>query len=355
MEITITPNPCLILEAASLVFGYVNHFPASQMTCADPYAITPQAVEEMMALACDGLDPEDKELLFYFEHEAIDGKKETCIAFSLLNSRSKLEYCEVWDYIAAQKLDWSKQQKPYRILSLDDNALSIIEADNYTSFTDEVENLPVSARYQKKLIEVFMDTAYHLDRLGQLLEPVAERMKPLLAPWVEGTEPRRMEWLQFLSQENAKEIVLKRVNCPDQELQRTIVTMRYLFPTVGTGTLRVTEKELAFHMGVAVRPAPEQSVSEKELMPNEYNVFRLISSPDCVAVLRAVTRKEKSIQELAQELDMNPGSVFRHVNNLYSAHLLNLKIIHRRNYYTASLEQLKKLTDHLLSYLGWME
>lgn len=353
MNYTINDRPCLMLEAAMLVFSYVNHLPADQLTCSEPYAIPAQNVEDIRAAACTGLDLEDQELQFYFQGVRIADRvyQQSCLALHVLYCRGQPDSYEVRDMVSALKRSWQEQTGSLKIFGINSCGLSIMEAESFVSLAEEIAKLPIPPQYQMKLVEALSNYPRHVERLGQILEPVAERLKPLLEPWVIQAAPRRTDWAEFLSQDNAASVVLQESHVTGHELQNVIMTMRYFFPKIGTGNYRVGQKEIVYHMGVTLLPQRERPEECAPLSSGDFAVLRLLSSPERFNIFWAVRREPKSMQELTVELDLNPGTVFRNVNKLYNEGLLELEIISGRNCYRADIARLERVTAHMIRYL----
>ena len=64
MNILACREPCLLLEAAELVYALVNDIPPENMTLPGEYYLPVEAVEAIRAEACRGLSPEDSRLQF---------------------------------------------------------------------------------------------------------------------------------------------------------------------------------------------------------------------------------------------------------------------------------------------------
>lgn len=360
MEVTIYDKPCLVLETIELVYSWMNRIPAEELTDSDPICIPRPEMEQIRQEVCKDLDPEDEELKFYFRgvplelHEG-EHKRLSCLAIAMVGSLMPLGCYEVEEAEEELHRLWTRYSLPFSVGGFGVHIVSIHETDKFTTLAKEFGKYPLPADYRAELVEVFTAYDYHVARLTQLLKPLAERLKPLLEPWI--AAERVLQWREFLSTEEGIGWFLDVCNlkiCPD----KVELTLRYISPDCRPGLYRGNDDGTAtifMHWGVAGAPGVYKRASKTAMSNNDYTVFRLLSSPDCMAVLRTVAKTEKSIQELSQEMDMNPGSVFRHVNNLYNAGLLSLKVIHNRNYYTANLPRLKKLTDHLLAHLGWSE
>lgn len=56
MNVTVNRKPMLLLEAAELVYAYVNRVSAEQLTGNGAYCIPAGDVQNMMNTACAGLD-----------------------------------------------------------------------------------------------------------------------------------------------------------------------------------------------------------------------------------------------------------------------------------------------------------
>ncbi len=360
MEVTIYDKPCLMLETIELVYSWMNRIPAEELTDSDPICIPRPEMERIRQEVCKDLDPEDEELKFYFKgvplemHEG-EHKRLSCLAIAMVGSLMPIGCYEMDKAEEELHRLWKQYPHPFAVKGFAAHSISIDDADGFTTLAREFGKYPLPADYQAELVEVFTGYDYHVARLTQLLKPLAERLKPLLEPWI--AAERVLQWREFLLTEEGIRWFMETTKLKSRPY-KVELTLRYISPDCRPGLYRNNDDATVtvfMHWGVAGAPGVYKRASKTAMRNNDYTVFRLLSSPDCMAVLRTVTRTEKSIQELSQEMDMNPGSVFRHVNNLYNAGLLSLKVIHNRNYYTANLTRVKKLTDHLLAHLGWSE
>ncbi len=69
-------------------------------------------------------------------------------------------------------------------------------------------------------------------------------------------------------------------------------------------------------MGVGIPPGKDAPQAADFLHDWEFNALRLLAHPDRARMLRAMTGQAMSVQELSQTLGLNPGSVFRDLNNM---------------------------------------
>lgn len=353
MNYIIHEKPCLLMETAELLYALVNHIPAEELTRDHPYCIPVSEITKIQETICRDLDLKDEELQFYFKGVPIDGREErlSCLACTLIYSHPPIADHEIDDALKTLHAVWFNHKRPFTVAGITGFALTLIDSPKYTNLSQEIGKLPVPQQYQAQLIEVFSGFGWHIDRLGALLRPLAERLKPLLAPWVEGAAPLRSEWEKLWSTPRSKEFMQNRINFMNDNVQEVQLTLRYFSPQNGAGSFSDETGTLRLHMGLATPLEQEAPVKRAAIEAWELTALRCLCRKECTDIFRAVRKTPKCIQDLSQELCLNPGTVFRNVNSLYNSGLLSLEIINGRNYYLASMHMLDKLTAHLLQHL----
>ena len=215
----------------------------------------------------------------------------------------------------------------------------------------EISRLPVPQSYQLQLVEVFSAFHWHLDRLMTILRPAAQRLEPLLAPWVEQAIPRAEEWERYLQEPTAMQTMLQKTGLKEPEICRLEIALRYFFPFGGPGEFQHPVAHLSLHLGVGIPPGKDAPETPDLLRDWEFTALRLMVHPDRARMLRAMTDHPMSVQDLSQSLGLNPGSVFRDLNNMNNAGLLTQEIISNRIHYRTDSAAVERLTKHLVSYL----
>lgn len=353
MEFVVCEKPCLLLETAELLYAHVNRITADQLTCAASYTIPEEDVARIQAEVCAGIDPEDAEWANYFRGVLVDSKtgRMSCLAFALLYAYMPVEYFEVDEAADALKREWQEQEKPFSVTGISSYSLSTASTEEYTTLAREIGKLAIPQSYQLQLVEAFSTFEAQVDRLAQLLGPLAEQLKPLLEPWVCRAKPLREAWRSFFTREDAITLLFRRCNLAERNLDSAVLTMRYFSPEAGAGRIRCMSDALYLHLGVSNHPDEELQESATAPRPGEYTALRLLTRQECVDIFRTTREKPKCIQDLAQELNMNPGTVFRNVNSMFNVGLLKLEIISGRNYYWANIPRMERITEHLVRYL----
>lgn len=353
MKLIVQSEPCLLLETAELVYAFVNGIPAEKMTCPMPYAIPAGEMERIQQEVCRGLDPEDPELRFFFAGVPVGDKhgRLSCLASCLLYAGLPIASYDVDETLHALKTCELTTVRPFHVIGLAAYSIGYAGADQYTNLTQEFSKLAVPVHYQMQLVEIFSNFGWYVDQLGEILRPLAQRLKPLLLQWVEAAAGQREAWERYLATSEAVEDMLNRVQIKSQGLNCVELVMRYVFPLEAPGEFRALPGSLHLHMGIALTPGQPRPQSSAPLENWEFTALKLLSSPDRMAIIGALTGKPKSIQDLSVELELNPGSVFRDLNNLFNVGILTQEIIGGRNYYRANLKQIEKITDHLVLYL----
>lgn len=356
MEFQVHQKPCVLLEAVELVYSYVNQVPAEQLTEDAAYCIPAKEISSIREAVCGPLDLENEELQFYFKGVPVDGKERhlSCLACCMIYSTLDLGCSGVEETVQALKNGWFLKERPFRVCGINGTGLNLTAADagEFTTLAREIARLPVPQAYQLQLVEVFSDFAWHLDRLMTFLRPAAERLEPLLTPWVERAAPRAEEWKRYLQDPSAMQTILRKTSLKQSEIRSLEIAMRYFFPFGGPGEYQHPEAHLSLHMGIGIPPGQDAPQTADFLQDWEFTALRLMVHPDRARMLRAMTGQAMSVQELSQSLGLNPGSVFRDLNNMSNVGLLTKEIISNRIYYRTDSVAVERLTKHLVRYLG---
>lgn len=357
MDFIVYDNPCLLLETLELVYAMFNDIPVEKLTADLPYCIPVDEAARIQAEVCEGLNLGDEELRFYFQGVPIKTKGEqglACLAFNLLHCKqtySSYEVDETVEEIKKNWRSWRAMNRYYHVSGIDMYSLSFEGSERYTSLATEISRLPVPSDYQLKLVEVFSRYEDHVDRLGEILTPGAERLKPLLEPWVAQAAPRRQQWREYLSRDDAMSGIIRLCDLSDKDIRKLTLSLHYFVPTNGGGIYQSPPLDFFLHLGVGLVPGHDRSKEGQPPNDGEYTALRLLTRQECVNVFRATREKPKCIQDLSQELGMNPGTVFRYVNNMFNVGLLKPEIISGRSYYWANIPRMEKLAEQLIHYL----
>lgn len=86
MQLIVSRKPCLLLEAAELVFAQFNHIPAETVVIPGEYCIPAEEVERIQSQICALLPMNGKQVSFYFRafHTEDHPSSPTCLSFCLL-------------------------------------------------------------------------------------------------------------------------------------------------------------------------------------------------------------------------------------------------------------------------------
>lgn len=356
MNILACREPCLLLEAAELVYALVNDIPPENMTLPGEYYLPVEAVEAIRAEACRGLSPEDSRLQFYFRGVPVDGIAErlSCLGCCLVYSSVEVASPDVDDMGRALSESWARRRREhYRINGLDPFSLNIdpVEDDSFSTLSGEIARLSAPAAYKLQLVEVFSNFDRHLAAVTELLRPVAEALAPLLAPWVERSVARMREWETFFRENSAQEFLAKRGQVKADNLRELYIGFRYFSPLLSP--IHVDEKagRVSIHMGIGIRPEMEVHKEQPTMDESRYIVLRMLANPDRVEMLRLMMNRPMGVPELSKRLHLNSGSVFRDVNSMYNAQLLLFQPENGKNLYSTNLNAVSQTASDLVEYI----
>ncbi|MGM9553266.1 MAG: ArsR/SmtB family transcription factor [Faecousia sp.] len=355
MKIEIFREPCWLLEAAELVYSMVNRLPAEKLTAEGTYCIPADAVEKLRQEACDGLNPEDKALQYYFQGVPVDGVPErlSCPGCCILYQSLELGHPEPEDMVQALSQNWRHTQETNCTVSGIGGFSIGFEPnpqESFSSLAESMEKLPVPSAYQMRLLEVYSAYDLHLNRVLALLLPVCRKLKALLVPWVARAKPLIDQWEDFFETHTPQEFLRNRARCDAERYQTLKLAMRYFSPDLCPGVTVDTDRSVRCMLGLSRRVDLHRNTSPH---PEEWELtaLRLVMNPARLEMLRAMEERPMAVQELAQLLNLNVGSVSRDINSMRNARLLLADYSGSRSFYRTNLPEIEKMAQHILDYL----
>ncbi|MGM9639955.1 MAG: ArsR/SmtB family transcription factor [Faecousia sp.] len=355
MEVKIYREPCWLLEAAELVYSLVNQLPAEKLTAEGPYCIPADMVEKIRREACAGLNPEDKLLQYYFQGVPVEGLTErlSCAGCCVLYQFLELEHPEPEDMVRALSRNWrDTQESGGSVCGI--GAFSVYfeptTRESFTSLAESMDKLPVPASYKMRLLEVYSAYDLHLNRVFALLWPVCQKLKKLLAPWVTRAQPLVDQWEAFFETHSPQEFLRNRARCEAGRFQSLELAMRYFSPDLCPGMTSDADLSVRCMLGLSRQVDMHCNASPR---PEEWELtaLRLVMNPARLEMLRAMAERPMAVQELADQLHLNVGSVSRDINSMRNARLLLADYSGSRGFYRTNLPEIEKMAQHILDYL----
>lgn len=349
MEVIVRTSPCMMLEAVELLYAYVNNLPALSLTGAGSYCIPASHIQSMLHDACEGIDPEDPLIQFFFAASPLrdDSGKLTCIARNMSYCAMDLTRNTASDYARSVQERYAVMRaRQNRIVSIGEHTLEFRSSgeDGFLPLTPDVEKLPVSPLYRQKLVEVFSALPTYMDQLTKVVLPVIRILEPMLAPWVENAAQLAVDWQNFFAQPDMVEALQKRwLQGTGTTADYIHLTFRYLQSQKACGQIDDQTKVVSFHMGVG-RPF---LLRKDTFEAWEYRALRLLGSPARMKMLSALVEKSMTSREMAQQLELHLGAVGRDVSSLFDARLLTVETSGGRGHYRTNLDALDTIIRHL--------
>lgn len=345
-------EPCILYETVELLYAFVNGVSPEQLTVEGSYCIPAGEILRIQSAACDGLDPQDPALQLYFGQQAIldESNQFTCLASCMVRSFMNLEETELTAQMDSMCVSWERiRRRPFCIRAISWFALDIeaFPAGSSTSLASEMKKLPVGEAFFLSLLETFSDYNYHMAQLRELISPVAQRLRSLLEPYVRQAAPLREIWHQFFQVTTLEAFTERRTGFPmEKPFDHACICMRYFKPQYAPIQVDPACNTFNMHLGVGVQPPVQQpNPSEQDLQ-----ALRLLGDKIRSDMVRILMGRPMSMQELATQLDINPGTIFRNLNSLTNTGLLTTEVRGSRYYYQANLPFIQGVFQKMLEY-----
>lgn len=355
VRVTIYREPCWLLEASELVYSFVNEVPPEKLTAPGTYCIPLEDTIRIRDTVCAQLDKTDKQLRFYFQGVPLEGVPErmSCPAVCVLHQELELGHPEPADMVGALKADWRDNlRNQYYISGIGRFTMNMDKAKEgeFLSLAESITNLPVPSAYQLRLLEVYAAYEYHLQHIYNLLLPVVEALKPLLLPFVKRAAPLLKQWETFFQDNTPEDFLQSRGATVIDGYEQLEIALGYFFQSYFPSRVLGEKKIVRCMMGLRSIPS-EKTVEKRIPTPGELAALRLVANPTRMEMLRTMATRAMGVQELADHLGLNVGSVSRDISNMRNAGLLLADYSQERSSYRTNLNEIEKLSDHVLTYL----
>lgn len=351
MEIFVSAKPHMLLETVELMYAYVNEISPRELTQQGTYCLPVEEVRELLKVACADVSRDSPIVQYYFGKHILTSdacERATCMARHLVYNSMSMSKGTIFKDCQSLRADRRRQLEEHdRIASISEYNLNYVEStdDQFVPMARDITKLGVSPEYSQMLLEEFSGYGDAISRLEKLVTPVAQKLEPLLMPWAERAEPLAQAWRNHSAQPGEMDRLLKRIHYNDEKGMTSIqIQLRYLDPGSGPGMVRMPERIIFLHTGVAI-PVEKQAASSFEQW--EFYALRLLGSESRMQMLRAMLDQAMSSRELAKALNLHLGVVTRDISSLYDVGLLTLEVKNRNRRYRTNMETLQTIIKHL--------
>ncbi len=360
MKITLSRDPNWLYEAAELMIAFVNRTPVRELSGDGPFCVPVVDIERLMAETCGGLDPEDPELQFFFKRVKVKNvpENEVTLAGCLLYTQPELNnsnidqtveiICDRWEILC---------NTGNRITGIDMLALAgDIPPKAYAKPTTEEDlrrdifDLPVEMEFQKKLFQAFSKHRQTMQRMAEILRPVAWQLQFLLAPWVQKAQTLVDQWLELFREYTPEHFLYYRfgLRCT---VSNMYMSLCYLAPNRKYGKMLAGHLEgVYFHAGILQAPALEPNHGADQLSLTM--VMQLLSNPTRLEMLKILLKKPMTCRELARAVGANPGTTSKDLSNLVRARLLYMEEQNGSLRYRTNSKTVQWVSEQLMELLG---
>lgn len=358
MRITVYRQPSILHEAVELVHAFVNQTPIEQLSGQSPWGISKEEIQRIMSIACQGIDPADEEVQFFFRGVPFEDKKDglASIARNMVYAWAEEIHGDA-DEMAAYLLEyWRRYRGTLRIRNADLYGVSVYhdERGAFHDLTREVAKLSLPQSYQIQLVETMSCYDFYLHRLMGLLRPVLERLPSLLSPVIQRTAPLLGQWERFFADsDNFREFFLQVVAVDSRLPQELRLYLRYFQPHTGWVFFDEAYRVFNVHLGIS----QERSIIQSRQAPRplegcDHLILRQLASADRMNMLTVMMDAPMTAQEVSRKLELHPSSVFRDLNTMSNLRLLIKEVSGGKSTYRTNYPLLQELFGTILQTLS---
>ena len=353
MEVMINRQFNLMRELIQLLCVYISEEDPAILTAEEPGCITTEEIRTMMEQVCGHLDKTDPLLRFFFKGYIQQDKRNQipflqCVANVMLESPISPVFEQVTDYRKAMHEGLLSRIRHYEINSYN-VGFGLTLHEEYRPLSEELGKLDMPEDFRVALAVALSDYHAHTDLLCDILEPLAVKLEVLLQPWEEKIAPRVRQWQEALDTEEKHEQFIHGINSRFTKRSCLIISLRLFYPMCQRACFSFINGNIDYLTGMGKIPGgfmPDAPSNE------DLTAVQLLSNMDRLRILRLLIGRKMLPREITHELNLNRGSVFRDLNNLQQAHLVEQVSQGDKLYYTANIAKANQVLDRLRTFLS---
>lgn len=354
MDVMIHRQFGLLAETISLVCAWISGAEPELLTADAPCCVPVEEVRKMMETVCDGLNREDKKLQLFFRgfpanHPHDSHPHLRCVASLMVHSSGaenghSLSECRKALHDARLGLGL-----PVEIIGIG-MSLSMACHAEYISLAEELKKIDIPEDFRLNLAVALTAYHEHADWLCDILEPLTMRLEPLLEPWEEKLQSIIIpQWLDALrTEEQQREFIAERINGGLQNIRQIVINPHLFYPRLHSSSFNFAGDSCLYRAGIAL---PIQKGETDTLPAMDVMAMQLLSNMDRLRMLQAMTGRAMQPKDLARELGINRGKIFRDLNNLINTHLVEPVFCGNRSYYTTNMALVKIVFERVTQFL----
>ncbi len=379
MRMKIFREPCYFAEAVYLLFYFVNHisyedefnrvnqfFGRHNLSKEEDLALRRvHELTEIAAQATEGLDPEDERLRYYFETlPGVDKKNACCLAQTMLLAIPL--NCWQVDEFAARLIESYEQMHRVGIKINDLSSMGLVVEpwdghEELEALAIQLERLPCDLEAKWRILRALTDYEHHVSALKELLRPVAERLKTLMAPLVEMSEPVLQEWAGYFQEHTMDEFQSEMFNStflfPEEERPHEVWLCLWYYNFLGTwsewfdGAGEDGMPVRVAYIGVCISfdySAHRRARPDTETL---CAMLKALGGKDKLETLRLCAVQPISAARLAEAMHLNSGTVSRNLYGLFKLGFLETKGDGERVNYMTKMDSLQQLFGWITNFV----
>ena len=356
MNVQILRTPCIFYEIVELTGAIIQGISAEALTRDGPFCVPAEEVQRMMDAVTPVLPLSDRWLQRYFAPHPVKGDEMhmASLASWMVYSFLNLEHPDYDQFIESLCNFWERlRRRGFRVTGMTGYALEFEPSDDPppVSLADALQDLPLKQECYMELLEVLSDYTFHLHHLGELLRPAAEILRPMLEPFVAGISPLAQAWEEFFTVHAIEDFARTRSGVTlAEQCKRVVLAFRFLDSRFAPGYLDRAGGTAWMHMGVSL-PVQMQPPKKQSYLPDsDFSTFKLLGARTRTDMLRAMAKESLSFPQLSQQLNLNPGTVFRNLNIMTNAGLLMKEFVEGHYQYRTNPDVIRELLDNMMQY-----
>ena len=364
MSIKFINEPNVLMEAIELIYKYVKgiSFDALEQRILSRYnerfddqkrGLMHEYVASLIGISkdlCSHIDPRDEVIKRFFERYTADTNfTEICLAKVMTYAFTNIEitdFDESIDYIKARfRYIMESEYSFYRIghLGFIEYA-KIPDKSPKKALRDQVDLLDIPGQYKWDILMAFSDFDRELDKLGDIVRPVADRLIERLGVLDEAVIKRTEFWRDYFSKTTIAQLIASQGGDESEFVGRDMLVTFWRIPCdyITADALADNDRIICLYIGMLVEP---DIVSDSKNLGIDMiqSTLHILGNKKRLEILHLLKHKRLFGYEIASIVGLDATTVSRHMSALSKCGMVTAEkgeghII----YYTADKNNIKR-------------
>ncbi len=368
--VTIIKEPIIAVETVELLYRYANgisfsgtmndfirkHSPKKDEAWPASVAAKAEMLSGISERVCDGIDPKNPMLQYYFNSYSYASSSDKCCLAQLMTWVLAAYKPDFDEHILALKEKWrSKLDEKDSVMLSPGISFECDTGDRWhAELAERIDALQYPEEFRWRLFKLISKPELYIDELAAFIRPIAMRLGAELKKLSSEACAFEKYWNSYFDMHPYSEFshVFCHVDSQFTADQQLFIYMGLMNPTSVISEMSVNGAEKWYAQVGWLLDEDIAKTSENMLIDEVCDVLKVLSDKSKFAILRETNGSPRYGAELAEQLGLTGATISRHMNTLFNCGFITAEKNNTKVFYLANKERIAEflhtLHDELL-------